>query len=328
MMTRTMSRKSRHAGGRAPVPGVDDAVLLIDKPEGLTSYDTVREVQRITGVPKAGHSGTLDRLASGLLVVCTGRVTKLARFLLEDDKSYTGVVKLGVGTDTDDREGAITEERPADAVTLEDIMACARKFTGALRQTPPRYSALKINGRRASDRARGGEEVELAARDVTVHEFRVLDFDADSHAFSFFVRCSKGTYVRSLARDMGREMGTAAHLERLRRTGAGLFSVDDAVTPGELESYAGGVVSGRRFILRPAEALRNYGRFVVRESAVRQVMNGAGFDRGDALKIGDKGGKTFIILDENENIIAIADVDIQKWLIKYLNVFNSAENTK
>ncbi|MBN2158179.1 MAG: tRNA pseudouridine(55) synthase TruB [Spirochaetes bacterium] len=323
-----MNKSSRHAGRGGIAPALEDAILLIDKQEGMTSYDTIRKVRRITGVSKAGHAGTLDRLASGLLVVCTGQATKLARFLLEDDKSYTGAVMLGIGTDTDDRDGNVTEERAADALTLEDILACARKFTGGLRQMPPRYSAVKINGKRASDRARGGEDVELAPRDVTVYDFRVLDFDASARRFFFSVRCSKGTYIRSLARDMGRELGTAAHLERLRRTGAGLFSIDDAVTLGELESYVREGVSDRRFILRPTEALRNYGTIVVGEGAARQVMNGAGFNVDDALKIRDGGEKTFIILDENENLIAIADVDIQKWLIKYLNVFNSAINMK
>jgi tRNA pseudouridine55 synthase len=300
-----------------------NAVLLIDKPVEKTSYETVSEIRRLTGSIKIGHAGTLDRFASGLLVACCGQATKLARYLLDDDKAYSGSVKLGMSTDTDDGEGAVIEERPVAGITREAVIACAEKFTGELMQFPPRYSALKINGRRASDRARDGEDVELSPRRVKVYHFEVYDVDMDDARFCFRLRCSKGTYVRSLARDMGRELGTGAYLESLRRTGAGIFSVDDAATLEELSSYVNGGVLGKRFMLRPADALRNYGMIAVNTGARERVLHGAGFLAGDALKIDDKGGKIFIILDEGENLIAIADVDIGKWHIKYLNVFNS-----
>jgi len=300
-----------------------NAILLIDKPKGKTSFETVSEIRRLTGAARTGHAGTLDRFASGLLVACNGQATKLARYLLEDDKGYCGAVKLGVSTDTDDREGAIIEERPVNAITREAVIVCAEKFTGELMQFPPRYSALKIKGRRASDRARDGEHVELAPRKVMVYHFDVFDIDIENARFYFRIRCSKGTYVRSLARDMGSMMGTGAYLESLRRTGAGLFSIDDAATMEELESYVRGGSIEKRFIMQPADALSNYGMIAVNNSARERILHGAGFNAGDTLKIDDKGGKIFIILDESENIIAIADVDIQKWHIKYLNVFNS-----
>ncbi|OHD66059.1 MAG: tRNA pseudouridine(55) synthase TruB [Spirochaetes bacterium RBG_13_51_14] len=298
-----------------------NAVLLIDKHEGTTSYETVREIRRVTGARKAGHSGTLDRFASGLLIVCTGQATKVARFLLEDDKTYVGAVKLGTSTETDDREGAVIDERPVGPVTRADIVSCARKFTGDLLQLPPRYSALKINGRRASDRARNGESVNIAARWVRIYDFEVRAVDLDHARFFFRVRCSKGTYVRSLARDMGRELGTGAHLERLRRTDAGLFSIGDAVTVPELSAYVAAGTTDKRFALTPAEALRNYGRILVSDGARRRILNGAVFPYEEVLEIEDNGGKKFIIIDENENLIAIADVDIGQWQIKYLNVF-------
>jgi tRNA pseudouridine55 synthase len=312
---------------RGKVPAdLRDAILLVDKPVGLTSYETVSRVRRITGAARAGHSGTLDRFASGLLVVCCGQSTKLARYLLLDEKRYIGTVKLGVITDTDDREGSVLEERDAGSVTREDILRCSRNFTGELSQVPPRYSALKIRGRRASDRVRGGENVELAPRKVTVYGLDVLDVDLAGARFTMSVRCSKGTYIRSIARDMGSELGTGAYLDALRRTGAGLFSIDDAVTLQELESCAGGHPVHGRFILRQQEALRNYGRIVVSDGVRGRILNGAGFERESALKIDDNGGKTFIILDESENLIAIADMDIGKWQIKYLNVFNTSNN--
>jgi tRNA pseudouridine55 synthase len=319
--------RSRNSGipypGMAPAGDVMNSVLLIDKPEGKTSNETIREVERITGVAKIGHAGTLDRFASGLLVVCTGAATKLARYLLEDDKSYTGTVRLGVSTETDDSEGAVIEERPAAGVTGADILACARKFTGVQLQRPPRYSALKIQGRRASDRARSGEQVEIAERAITVHEFEVDDVDTAGGCFTFRAHCSKGTYIRSLARDMGQELGTGAHLERLRRTAAGRFTIDEAVTLEELERHMAGSPLGKSFILTPVEALEERGKIIVGDAARKRILNGAPFTMEEALEIRDRGGKLFIILDESENLIAIADVDIQKWHIKYLNVFNS-----
>jgi len=306
-----------------PASGLADAVLLIDKPEGKTSYETISAVRRLTGAAKTGHAGTLDRFASGLLVACNGRFTRLARYLLEDDKSYSGTVKFGVSTDTDDREGAVIGTRPTGGITREAVISAAREFTGEMMQTPPRYSALKINGRRASDRVRSGEDVALSPRKVTVHDFIIDNVDLEGARFSFRVRCSKGTYVRSLARDMGDRLGTGAHLESLRRTGAGPFRIEDAVTLDGLGAYVqeGGAPVGRGFIVRPAEALRDYGRIIVNPDARERIAHGTAFPRDRAVKIVDKKGKIFIIIDETENLIAIADVDIQKWLIKYLAVF-------
>ncbi len=319
----TMSKGAEDQRGVAGRHDLSDDILLIDKPEGITSYDTISRVQRITGAERTGHAGTLDRFASGLLIVCNGRSTKLARYLLEDDKSYTGTVRLGVSTDTDDCEGAVTSERPFGAVTRGDIESCAARLTGELLQQPPLYSALKVNGRRASDRARSGEKVDLRPRTIRVHDFEILDTVLEEGRFTFRVRCTKGTYVRSLARDLGEMLGTGAHLARLRRTGAGVFTIENAVTIPELESYLRGEGPERPFHMRPAEALEPYGKIVADASARRRILNGSLFPREGALVIDDKGGKTFIIIDESENLIAIADVDIQKWHIKYLNVFNS-----
>ncbi len=319
----TISKGAEDQRGIGSSRDLRNDILLIDKPEGITSYDTISRVQRITGAERTGHAGTLDRFASGLLIVCNGRTTKLARYLLEDDKSYAGTVRLGVSTDTDDREGAVTAEHPIGDVTRGDIVSCAARLTGELLQQPPLYSALKVNGRRASDRARNGEKVELRPRKIRVHDFEVLDTDLDAGRFTFRVRCTKGTYVRSLARDLGEMLGIGAHLEHLRRTGAGVFTVENAVAISELESYLRGEDPGRPFRVRPVEALAPYGKIVVEASVRQRVLNGSVFPSEGALSIDDKGGKTFIIMDESENLIAIADVDIQKWHIKYLNVFNS-----
>jgi tRNA pseudouridine55 synthase len=320
MMMRMMMMTHEGPGGmRQADPR--NAILLIDKPEGTTSFEVVREVRRTAGAARAGHTGTLDRFASGLLIVCTGQATKLARFLLEDDKSYAGTVRLGISTDTDERDGAVVEERPVTGITREAILSKARILTGEIMQVPPTYSALKVGGRRASDRARDGETVSLGERRVFIHDFVIGDIDCAGGSFSFTARCSKGTYIRSLARDMGRLLGTGAHLERLRRTGAGVFRVEDAVTPGMLAKSLR--AENRPCILKPADALKEYGRVMVDSSGRRRVMSGAEFSEEEALSIDDRDGKTFIILDREENCIAIAAMDLKHWHIKYLSVFNT-----
>jgi tRNA pseudouridine55 synthase len=217
----------------------------------------------------------------------------------------------------------VIEHRPATAVTREEILSCASSLTGEQSQRPPLYSALKIKGKRASDRVRNGEQVDIAARKVTVFDFDVLDFDRENARFSFRVHCTKGTYVRSLARDIGGLLGTGGHVESLRRIGAGIFSIEDAVDFSGLEDYVRRGTADRHFCLRPEEALADYGRIIVDDTAAGRARNGAVFTNECALKIDDKGGKTFIITDIHENLIAIADVDIREWQIKYLNVFNT-----
>jgi tRNA pseudouridine55 synthase len=313
-------------GQRTVLKDLLNAILLIDKPEGKTSHETIKETQRITGASKIGHAGTLDRFASGLLIHCTGQATKLARYLLEDDKSYSGTIKLGVSTDTHDLEGNVTEIRESISVTSENIIAAARGFTGDIVQVPPQFSALKIKGKRASDRVRRGERVTLAGRKVRINDFTVFDIDLDNSRFSFRVSCSKGTYIRSLARDMGQILGTGAYVETLRRTAAGIFSIDEAVTLPQLDEYVKGAPIDPQFIVTPVQALRNYGMMVVNGGARERILNGANFDVDSAIDIVDKGGKVFIIADEEGNLIAIADMDLNKWQIKYLNVFNMNDN--
>jgi len=298
-----------------------DAVLLIDKKPGMTSYDIVRKVKRIIRVRKIGHSGTLDRFASGLLVLCTGRATKLTTHFLDSDKGYTGTVRLGILTDTDDIEGAVVKRRSTEGLDRDMIISAADMFKGEIDQLPPLYSALKINGQRASDRVRRGEQVELKKRRVRVSSIRVHDIDTAGAVFKMDVECSKGTYIRSIARDMGEHLGTGACLEQLRRTRSGNFSVKDAVTVEELEVYCNTGNSEKNFIVRPVDSLRDCTAFVVDDEACARIKNGGFFSRESVLKHYAGNEKKCIILDKEENIIAIADIDIDKWHIKYFNVF-------
>lgn len=202
--------------------------MLVDKPTGPTSHDVVDVARRVYGTRRAGHAGTLDPFASGLLIVLVGRATRLSQYLVGLPKRYTGAIALGVDTDTADPTGEIVRRDGRwRSVTDAEVHAAMRGLTGRMRQQPPAHSARKVDGERAYRRARRGEPVELEAREIEVREFTLRGREADRVEFSADV--SSGTYVRALARDLGRALGCGAHLAELRRTRVGSFSVDEAV---------------------------------------------------------------------------------------------------
>ena len=209
-----------------------DGVLLLDKPLGLTSNDALQKARRLFSAAKGGHTGTLDPLATGLLPLCFGEATKFSADLLDADKTYEAVIKLGVTTDSGDAEGAVIATAPVD-VSESDILKVLPQFTGAIRQIPPMHSALKRNGRPLYELARQGIEVEREPRSVTIHAIDCLNFVDDS--LTLRVACSKGTYIRVLAADIGRLLGCGAHLAALRRTVVGDLDLRSAVTLAQLE---------------------------------------------------------------------------------------------
>jgi len=280
-----------------------DAVLVIDKPVGPTSFDVVRKVRRAAGVRRVGHGGTLDPAASGVLPICLGEATKLAQFLLDADKQYDFAVCLGVETDTDDATGAVTARADAGAVDEAAVRAALPPFRGAISQVPPSYSALKRAGRALYDYARAGEAVEIAARTVVVHELELLSFAAPTASLT--MRCSKGTYVRALARDLGRALGVGAHVTALRRTRSGPFTLAqarpmdealDRLATGNLDSLA---------LVEPAEALRHLEQRVVTDDLARDVRLGRrvpleGVEGADA-----KGDRPLCLLDGRGKLVAV-----------------------
>ena len=204
-----------------------DVVLVIDKPTGLTSFDVVRALRRATGIRRVGHGGTLDPLASGVLPICLGEATKLAQFLLAADKEYEVTVCLGVETDTDDADGTATATEDATGVGEVAIREALGRFRGAIAQVPPVYSALKRDGKALYAHARAGAPVVPESRSVVVHALELTRFEGPA-AVGLRVHCSKGTYIRSIARDLGRALGVGAHVTTLRRTRSGPFSLDEA----------------------------------------------------------------------------------------------------
>ena len=226
-----------------------DGVLLLDKPLGLTSNDALQKARRLFSAAKGGHTGTLDPLATGLLPLCFGEATKFSADLLDADKTYEAVVRLGICTDTGDAEGTVIATATVD-VSKDYIFRVLRQFTGAIRQIPPMHSALKRNGRPLYELARQGIEVERESRMVTIHAIDCLSFGGDS--LTLRIACSKGTYIRVLAADIGRALGCGAHLASLRRTRVGDLDLGAAVTLAHLESLD---EAGRASCLQPVDAL-------------------------------------------------------------------------
>ena len=221
-------------------PLATSGIVVVDKPAGLTSHDVVARLRRFFGTRKVGHAGTLDPMATGVLVAGIERGTKLLAHLVADDKVYETTIRLGQSTTTDDAEGDVVDTHDASGVSEDAIRAEVAKLTGKIMQVPSKVSAIKIDGRRAHELVRAGEDVDIPARPVTIHAFElgeirrhdgVIDVDARVH-------CSTGTYIRSLGRDLGAALGVGGHLVALRRHRVGSFSLDDARTLEELEKNA------------------------------------------------------------------------------------------
>ena len=224
-------------------------VLLLDKPLGLSSNDALQKAKRLYRAEKAGHTGTLDPLATGLLPLCFGAATKFSQVSLDADKRYTATLKLGETTTTADAEGEVTSRCAVD-ITRAQVEDACRRFTGPIRQVPPMHSALKHEGKALYEYARAGQDVEREARAVTIHAIDILDWQHDRLMID--VRCSKGTYIRTLAEDIGKALGCGAHLAALRRTGSGPLTLEGAVT---LEQLSAHTEAERDALLQPADTL-------------------------------------------------------------------------
>ncbi|WP_309134529.1 tRNA pseudouridine(55) synthase TruB [Cellulomonas sp.] len=284
-------RGRRPRDDRPRRPTADDGVLVVDKPAGWTSHDVVARVRRLASTRKVGHAGTLDPMATGVLVLGIGRATRLLTYVTGADKDYTATVRLGVRTTTEDAEGETLTVTDASAVTSDALATAAAALTGDLLQVPSAVSAIKVDGQRAYARVRAGEHVELAARPVTVSRFDVLGVapavvtgpdggEVDVLDVDVAVTCSSGTYVRALARDLGYALGVGAHLTALRRTRVGGYGLDVARTLDELEVTPQDVAVD---VLPMAEAAR--AAFPVRALTAREaraLSYGQGVPVGDA----------------------------------------------
>jgi tRNA pseudouridine55 synthase len=287
-----------------------NGVIIVDKPAGITSHDVVDRVRKLLGVKKAGHTGTLDPMATGVLAVCVGEATKIASFLTGDDKVYEATMRLGVRTDTQDMTGRVLAEQET-RVTDENVKAALAAFVGTITQVPPQYSAVKVRGKALYKWARKGVNVEAAARQVNIREIHVRDIALP--LVSFTVTCSKGTYVRTLCADAGDRLGCGAALERLRRTASGIFRAENAVSL-EGDSDAGIRAKLERALIPTRHALTGMPDVLIPPSLEQRVMKGHQPDAEGlaGLQIASLGaGDVVKFVSETGRIVALARMLVQ-----------------
>jgi len=214
-----------------------DGIIVINKSKNYTSHDIVAKVRKILNIKKVGHTGTLDPNATGVLSLLIGNGTKLSKYLINHDKEYEVVLKLGIKTNTADGEGNIIEERNIDKNILnkENVQKIIKKFIGEQLQVPPMYSAIKIKGKKLYEYARSGQKIELEPRKIKIYKIDIIDINSKENEISFKVQCSKGTYIRSLCEDIANSLGTVGYMKELNRTKVGIFNIENAITIQELE---------------------------------------------------------------------------------------------
>jgi len=292
-----------------------DGIVLLDKPAGLTSFRCLDRVKRALGTTRVGHAGTLDPFAGGLLIALTGRMTRLCPFASAMDKEYVAEVTFGRGTDTLDPEGTTTSEgRIPDAAEIE---AALGGFRGPFLQSPPAYSAVHVDGQRAYQEARRGKAVVLPPRPVTIHELQLVEFASPRAVFR--IVCSKGTYIRSLARDVAEALGTCAHVSRLRRTRIGGFRVDRAVAPDSFDPSRDLLPPGAFFGAAP-----DLGTLRVDDGTARKIRNGVPLRPRDFASPPDRDG-THGVFSNTGQLLAI--VERQAGALRYSAVFSQSEES-
>ena len=280
--------------------------LNVYKPKGITSHHVVSALRRITKVKQIGHTGTLDPFAEGVLPICIGKATRLIEYL-DDDKAYTGTIQLGSSTTTYDLEGE--EVNFSDKkVTLDEIEAALDKFRGEIEQLPPIYSAIKVNGKKLYEYAREGKEVKIEPRGVNISNLRILNFYPETRQVELHIECSKGTYIRSIANDLGEELGTYGHLVKLVRVKAGMFEVNNAVSLEHIQTKE----DVEKLLIAPLTKL-NYMTYELNKNELVKVSNGTAIMPSKELP-----ENSLILLTSQERLIAAAKMT--KGLLKCLKV--------
>ena len=280
--------------------------LNIYKPKGKTSHDVVAILRRITKVKQIGHTGTLDPFAEGVLPICIGKATRLIEYL-KDDKAYIGTVQLGKSTTTYDLEGEVVEISDKTP-SLEEIEAELNNFRGDIEQLPPIFSAIKVKGKKLYEYARKGEEVEIQPRSVNISELALLNYDKENRTLELYIECSKGTYIRSIAHDLGKNLNCFGHLIKLVRVKAGDFLVENAIKLDELSS----VEEVEKHLIYPLEKL-DYQTYELNEKELELVSHGMQIGGQNLLEEG------IVILTHNSKLVAVAEANENK--IKCLKVF-------
>jgi tRNA pseudouridine55 synthase len=280
---------------------VPEGILVVDKAAGPTSHDVVSRVRRLFGTRKVGHAGTLDPPATGVLLVGLGRATRLLRFLQSLEKAYDATVVFGASTSTQDATGQVVERRTC-AFTEEELRAASQDFVGDIEQIPPMVSAVKVGGEPLYRAARRGEVVERAARPVRVYELAVAAFDPGAYTAAIHLRCSSGTYVRTLAADLGERLGCGAHVRSLRRVAIGSFTESQAVLLDDLEPVS--MAERLAHVVPMAAALRDFPSVSVEGADLDGVRNGRPLDLAGDDPARDEGGPV-AVLDPDGDLVAV-----------------------
>jgi tRNA pseudouridine55 synthase len=293
------------------IPAELSGVVVVDKPSGPTSFDVVRRVKGLFKARRCGHTGTLDPTATGVLPICIGDATKVASFVADGEKEYDAVVRFGIITDTQDGAGRTLETRPLEGLSEERVREALKGFQGVIEQTPPMYSARKVDGKRLYELARAGEEVEREARQVNVDEARLLFFRAPDAGI--FVRCSKGTYLRTMAHDLGLKLGVGAHLHELKRVRVGPFGLQESV---KLDTLMAAARDGRenlaQFLLPLGRALQELDELRLDHQIARRVAHGHTPGPADLSRLRAPPfprGRKVRLIDPEGRVLAVAESD-------------------
>ena len=280
--------------------------LNIYKPAGMTSHDVVYKIRKISGIKQVGHTGTLDPFAEGVLPVCLGKATRLIEYLT-DDKEYLATVQFGKSTATYDLEGEVTNIS-AFKVNENDILTALKNFEGEIEQLPPIYSAIKVNGKKLYDYARKGQDVEIKPRKVFIEKIELKSFDYENQSAEILIKCSKGTYIRSIAHDLGKITGAYAYLTKLTRTQAGKFIINDAIKLDEIENNF-----STDMLINPLDVIE-LPQINVKEEELEKIHNGQFLQN-----FGEKNGQPVIFIYNNSVICAVGAAEDNK--IKLKKVF-------
>jgi len=292
-------------------------VFVVDKPVGPTSHDVVQIIRRGTGIRRAGHTGTLDPRASGVLVVLLGPAVRLSEWLSASDKRYMATLRLGVETDTYDAEGQVVAERPCPDLTEEEIQAALQPFIGEIEQVPPPFSAIRVRGKRAYQLAREGKPVELKPRKVHIYDLHLLEWVPPELVLD--IHASAGTYIRSLAHDLGKRLGCGAHLTALRRTQSGPFTLRDAVPLRRLqEAFATG--EWHKYLIPAADALPNWPLLELPADLVDKVRHGHAVPSPQAFDP----DQLIRVVTEQGDLLAIMQYDPETGLLRPRKVLMAA----
>ncbi len=307
-----------------------NGIFVIDKPVNITSAKVVARVKKLLGVRKAGHTGTLDPFATGVMLCCVNQATKLARFFLHGDKKYEAVLHLGVETDTQDLTGTIISRHDVINFSEETIKSVLKQFEGKTEQLPPVYSALKHKGVPLYKLARKGRPVQKPARQVFISSINILDISLPEIRFD--VSCSGGTYIRTLASDIGASLGCGGHLKELRRTESTGFTINEAISLSELEeliSHDGGLGRVSDRMMTMADTLQDMLIHVADNVLTKKIMYGNVITKKDVMFVKTDDTETFVkIVDTDNNLLAILSDKKESHRYKYCCVFHSSQTDK